>query len=117
MPEQPKVLVTERGALDHDTVAVTPGALPNLCVVVITPLKRVLIRTARTYLQALLAFLTLAAVGAMPEPGADPTDPITLWGKFVLAAGYALAPALVALLQNLYEVGNDWDATRPELRG
>lgn len=115
MTDQLKVLVTERGSLTRNVEATTPPGLPDLCVVVISPLKRVLIRTLRTYLQALLGFLGLVAV--MPLPGTDPTDPLTLWNKLVLAAGFALAPAVVALLQNVLEMISGLDESQPELRG
>jgi hypothetical protein len=116
MPD-PKVLMTDRGTLDHDVTATTPGDSPNIRVVVVQPIVRVLVRVARTYLQSLLAFLGLAAIGGLPGPGVDPTDPQTLLTKLALAAGYALAPAVVSLIQNVLEVSASWDTTQPELRG
>lgn len=110
----PKVLAVARGTLDEDMTAETPTGHTDVKIVVVSAVQAVAIRTLRTYLQSLLGFLGAAAIGVLPT---DPTDPLSAWSKIVLAAGLALFPAAISLLQNLLEILTKLDVTQPELRG
>lgn len=111
MPD-PKVLAVARGTLDADVTAETPPGNPDVRVVVVSAVQMILVRVARTYLQSLLGFLGAAAVGAL-----DTLAPMDAWGKIVTAAGLALFPAFVSLVQNVLEWLTKLDTRAPELRG
>lgn len=111
---EPRVLVTETATLDRNVTAETPPGMPDVRLVVVPAILQVLVRGLRTYLQSFLGFLGATAIGAVPT---DPVDPPALWQKIVLAAGLALAPTLVSVVQNLIELTARLDAQHPELRG
>jgi len=110
----PKVLAVARGTLDEDMTAETPTGHSDVRVVVISAVQAVAVRTLRTYLQSFLGFLGATVIGAIPT---DPLDPQTALQRIVLAAGLALFPAFVSLVQNLLEILARLDVTQPELRG
>ncbi len=79
--------------------------------------QSVLVRAARTYLQSLVAFLAVVGLGI--EVGAidDAVRLAPFAAKLILAAELAVAPTVVALLQNGLEVLRKLDVSHPELRG
>lgn len=77
-----------------------------------------LVRVARTYVQSLLG-LTATILVAPQTPisvGAPYYVLAPVVGAFVLALQWALAPAVVALLHNVYELLTKLDQTAPEWR-
>ncbi len=110
----PKVLAVARGTLNTDMTAETPTGHSDVRVVVVSAVRVVAIRTVRTYLQSLLGFLGATAIGAIPS---DPLDPQNAGQRILLAAGLALFPAFVSLVQNILELLAKLDVTQPELRG
>jgi hypothetical protein len=117
MADMPKVLVTERADAPPDgTVVATPAGVPDFQVVVVPGLVRALVRSARTYIQVLIAGLVGVAVpaaGMLP----DPLPPMDAGTKIVAVAGAALLPAFVSLLWNVAELLAKLDESAPELRG
>ncbi len=71
-------------------------------------LLRVLVRVLRTYLQALLGFLTFVQLGNI-APGTDIPRPADAGSALVLALYASLFPALYALIMNLVEELNHLD--------
>lgn len=76
------------------------------------------VRVLRTYLQTLIGltaiFLVIPSEIPAPVQASFVLGPIVV--KFVVAAQWALVPAFVALLHNLYEIVSKLDINRPELR-
>lgn len=95
-----------------------PGVTPADATVVpvyMRPIVATLIRVGRTYAQALVGFL--AIVGVTDGRIAGGIAPGDFWSALVTAAGYALAPAAVALIWNVLELLNRVDEVAPEWRG
>jgi hypothetical protein len=109
----PKTVAVARGNLQSDVTAKTPAGLPDVRVVVLPALYAVLVRAIRTYLQSFLGFLGAGALGVIPS---DPLDPRSAWAQITLAAGLALFPAFVALIQNIAELFAQLDSKAPEWR-
>jgi hypothetical protein len=113
---QPTAVVTERGAMDRDVTATTPGDMPNVRVVVMTAAARVGVRTVRTFLQAFLAAF-VAGLGGPLVPGVSDVLPPGQLGEKLLAAVYIAAlAALITLVQNSIELMAKADEHLPELR-
>lgn len=76
------------------------------------------VRVARTYVQTLIGltaiFLVIPADLPAPVQASFVLGPIVV--KCVVAAQWALVPAFVALLQNVYEILAELDIRKPELR-
>lgn len=87
------------------------GAIPSVDFAYINPFKLIAVRVARTYLQSLLAMITINGTGLTGVPFADFTE--LLWKSASMAA----APAVVSLIQNVLEILASLDQTKPELRG
>lgn len=91
-------------------------ATPNVQTVTfsyIAPIKLVLVRVVRTYLQSLLGLLTAGMAG-----GAAGMIPFTdFQDLLVKSASLAIAPAVVSAIQNILEILTKLDETKPELRG
>jgi hypothetical protein len=107
----PKVLVTKRpDAPDDKAVLETRAGVDDVKVVAVPWYKLVLVRVARTYLQGLLGFLVAGMSGATNVPAGD-------FGQLIInAAGLALAPAAVSLIQNAIEILSKLDVSAPTLR-
>ncbi len=112
------MVVTERSNAPKDgTVIETPGRRPNIVIQAMTPFAQVAVRGARTYLQGLVGFLllglaakpVLANLGVVIPPG-------DFLEAFKVAAGLALAPTVISLLQNLAELFGRLDESFPKLR-
>lgn len=112
------VVVPDRGQIDDGTRGATPSGQADIEVKAINPVMMVLIRGARTYLQALIGFAAVGvAVGGLP--GYSPADAIplaTLGQKLWISAQLAVAPAVVSLLQNGLELIAKLDQSAPTLR-
>lgn len=76
------------------------------------------IRALRTYVQTLagltFAFLIVPVAPIVPGPATYVLAPIV--GAFLVAAQYALLPAVAALLQNLVELLTKLDQSYPQMR-
>jgi hypothetical protein len=112
MDEPIKVLVTERAAAPDDkTVLATPKIdQSNVEVVTMSWWQQVAIRGARTYIQSLVGFILAGQTGALNLPAKDFAS--LLW----TAAGLALAPTVVSLLQNATEILARLDVNKPQVR-
>ena len=113
-----KVMVTApaHDGIPAETMVRTDPSLPDLKLVPLTKLRQIIIRTIRTYLQALLGLLALKFGGAAIGVDAIGTDPVIpqvapyeFFGAVVECVGYALAPAFFTLLWNAVELFNDLD--------
>jgi hypothetical protein len=92
----------------------TPAGQPDLRVTVMSPLVQIFVRGLRTYLQALLGLLVVALAGpAAMMPSVAPRD---FLAALQLAAGLALAPAAISVLQNLVEFLASVDQMFPKAR-
>ncbi|MBI3966708.1 MAG: hypothetical protein HY329_13825 [Chloroflexi bacterium] len=102
---------------DFPVVAVTPGSLPNVCLVPMSAIVQVGVRVLRTYFQSLLGFLLAVGSGLMGASGLmDPIPAGDFAAAFNRAAGLALAPTVVALLQNVIELLARVDQQHPQWR-
>lgn len=115
MPEDIKVLVTNRAeSPTKDTILATPGPeQSNVEVVTMTWWQIVLVRVARTYLQALIGFLGYSMV----SDSFDAVAAQVFGNKFIAAAGFSLAPAVMSLLHNAAELLAQLDTKAPKIRG
>lgn len=109
MPETPEIkatVLTTHGIPDG-TVLQTPVGVPNIVVKAVSPLRRVVIRVARVYLQSLVGFLPITLGGGQAIADAVAPGQLVLPQEFgaqlLLAASFALAPSVTALLSNLLE--------------
>ena len=120
MSDVREVLVTASPTAPPDgTILQTPPGDDDVRVVVRSRLRQALIRTVRTYLQALVGFLVAGGVGA-----ADPIDLAqavgvqmptnAFFGLLISAAGLAVAPAVVSFIQNMIELLTALD--KPQIR-
>ena len=90
---------------------VTPAGLPNIEVRVVRPIKIILVRAVRVFLQTLLGLVT-----------AGLTKPSMLGAKdffhlLIMCARLSLAPAVVCIIQNIIELMAEFDQTHPTLAG
>ena len=76
------------------------------------PLLIVLVRVVRVYLQSFLGFLLAGQVGLLPAVPAQ-----ALLGAVASSAAFALAPALICLVQNSLELLTSIDTSLPQVRG
>jgi hypothetical protein len=114
MPVQ--VIAREQGALTHDTTAETPPGEPNLRVTVMSAASIVLVRAARTGIQAFLAALLGGAAGPY-VPGVSDVLPPGDFGEKMLAALYVGGvAALITALWNASELLARLDQDHPALR-
>ncbi len=100
------LLLTERDTTPPEgTVVVTPERLPNGIIRTMTPIAQVLVRGLRTFLQCLVAFLGVATVGKpMVEGLGVMLPPMDALHVIYAAAGFALFPTLVSVIQNTIEL-------------
>lgn len=111
MPDTATVLVPSEYKAERLNAA-TPG-IPSVEFAYVNPWRLVFVRTARSYLQGLLAMIPMIPIGVT-------TGVLTLtesWQYVAVALGTPVLPAVTALIQNTLEVLNGWDETKPELRG
>ena len=114
-PEQPILVVERPSAPDNNTVIKTPSReAADLRVVAQRWWVQVLVRVARTYLQNLIGTYATLASGLPQKLGLQIDE---FGGIFVMAASFAVAPAMVALIQNTIEILAEFDLSNPKMRG
>ena len=111
-----KVLMTERPeGPTNESVLKTPSGEANVEVLTMTWYSQTGIRVARTYLQGLLGFILTLATPAGEAVGIKlPVMDFT--GVLVTSASLAVAPAVIALIQNAIEILTQLDTNSPKLR-
>lgn len=107
------VVVKREDTIDRTVMASTPADMPNVLVKALSPVRIVATRVIRVYLQSLLGMLTVVMSGVASDALITPTD---FQGKLALAAGFALAPSAITLLQNAAELLAKWDETNASWR-
>jgi hypothetical protein len=112
----PKVLAVKRRATPRNVIAETPEDTSNVRIVVMDMTRIILVRSARTCIQAFLAALGIGLLGPVIPGVSDVLPPGTGWEKLGAAALVALGAALITALQNAGELLGRWDQARPELR-
>ncbi len=114
-PELPKVLITAGPAAppDGSTVITAPGAEDRQASVSRWWVQ-VLVRFGRTYLQALLGTYGTLTSGIPEKMGLNLNE---FGNTFYLAAMFAVAPAVLSLLQNTLEFLIKLDTSNPKMRG
>jgi hypothetical protein len=108
MAEELKTVVTDRAA---NTAKMSARTI----LVALSPLRIVLTRAARVYVQSLVGFLTAVMTGAAGAAGVQ-VPAGDFWTLLLSCASLAVAPAAMSLLMNIAELLGKWDETRPELR-
>ena len=104
MPTELSTVVVKRDeGVAETTTAITPGAVPNVTLKAVHPVKIILIRTARVFLQSLAGSITVASI----------TDLVSIKTAVIMAA----ATAGVTALQNGAELLAKLDQSFPEVRG
>lgn len=109
MSQTETVMVTAAHGVALDQPISTPAGIPDLKVVAVSKARQIAIRTARTYLQALVGFLVAGGTGAAAAVGVNMPagDFLQLLGS---AASLAVAPAAIALLHNAVELLGELDS-------
>jgi hypothetical protein len=107
-----KVLATESNEAPRDgTIFTTQPGEADVEVVNMPWWRKTLIRTIRTYLQVLVGLLLAEGIGVLDAAGLTVgVPPGEFWQRFLDTAGIALAPAVIALLQNVVELLTRLDA-------
>jgi hypothetical protein len=109
------VLTTERaGAPADGTVIITPAGRADLIIKTMTPVVQVIVRGLRTDVQALVGFLLLGLGGGLDNIGGVQSSVFIVQLK--IAASLALAPAVIAVLQNSAELLAKLDERMPKAR-
>jgi len=93
----------------------TPGDNPNVRVVAVTIMSRVVIRAVKTYLQSLVGFLIAAGFTGAVAPGSVPLPFQTFTDVLTSAAVAALVPAIMSALTNLTILFTRLDESSPSL--
>jgi hypothetical protein len=109
MAEDTTTVVTERSGM------VTEHQMSQVLIVLMTPVKIVLVRAFRVYLQTLVGLIGALGTGVAATVGVT----MTAGGFFHLllaCSGIAVAPAVMSILMNSTELLTKWDASHPELR-
>lgn len=113
------VVVKREDGVSQSTMASTPPDQPNVLIHALSPLRVVVVRSARVYMQSFIAFLTTGMSGiskmVLPDAVAQ-VMPQDLWGLVILAAQIAVAPAFVTLVQNIGELLMRMDEKAPQWR-
>jgi hypothetical protein len=108
IPEKVMVTAQATDGIAPGTLVATPPGAPDLVLVPMTKLRQIAVRTVRTYLQSLVGFLLVTGTGVSEAVGIN--IPATDFAQLLLnSAGLSLAPAVIALLQNLIELMSDLD--------
>ncbi len=123
-----KTVVTAReGALDGRTIALTPGAAPDIAVIPLPSWRIVLVRVLRVYLQSFVGFLGAMTTGALAPTIAAGTSGVTaeqvqailphaFWANVMVAASVACVPTFITLAQNALELMTRLDDSHPQWR-
>lgn len=102
-------VVVQRDAIVN-TIAITPGSIPNIVVKAMSPLAIVLVRAARVYLQTAVGLVTATPVLKDLVPAA------AALGSWKVALSMAIGPALVCAAQNTIELLARVDEKMPQMR-
>jgi len=106
------VVVARRKDGVSDSYAVTTGVdAPNLIVQALSPLRVVVTRVIRVYLQAVVGIVSAGMANA--DGGLLPDD---FYALFLTACRMSMAVGGITLLQNLAELATKIDQKYPELR-
>lgn len=108
MSDELKTVVTDR-------LGNTATMSARTVLVALSPVRIVLTRAARVYVQSLVGFLTAVMTGAAGAVGVQ-VPAGDFWALLVSCASLAVAPATLSLLMNIAELLAKWDEMRPELR-
>lgn len=108
MPETSTV-VTERVGM------VTDRQVDSVAIVLMTPVKIVVVRALRVYLQTLVGLLTALGSGVAASVGVTLTAG-DFWHLLAACSSIAVAPAVISAITNTVELLARWDASHPELR-
>lgn len=108
MPETSTV-VTERVGM------VTDRQVDSVAIVLMTPVKIVVVRALRVYLQTLVGLLTALGSGVAASVGVTLTAG-DFWHLLAACSSIAVAPAVISAITNTVELLAKWDASHPELR-
>lgn len=109
MPEETKTVVTERAEM------VTDKQASAVSVVLMLPIRIVLVRAARVYLQTLIGLLGAFGLGVATDVGVTMTAG-NFWHTLIACGSLALAPAVMSVLQNTVELLAQVDAKSPQWR-
>lgn len=111
-----KVLMTERPeGPENKSVLKTPSGEANVSIRTMTWYSQVGVRVLRTYLQSLLGFILAIGTGAADAVGVNlPVSDFV--SVLVQSASLAVAPAVIAALQNAVEILGKMDTGAPQLR-
>jgi len=113
MPEITTIVTKRDDGVPNNTLAETPSTIPDVIVKALSPARITVTRVLRVYLQSLAGMLTVVMSGMAPDALIPPADFVS---KLQLAAGLAIAPATMALLQNAVELLTKFDESHPQLR-
>jgi hypothetical protein len=111
-----RTIITAREERPTDTAVSTPTG-HNVILEAMAPWAQVLVRFVRSFLQGLVAFLLL---GLAAKPTMEGLGVVVPPGDFIealkVAAGLALAPSVISLIQNAIELLARVDERFPKLR-
>lgn len=108
--DETKTVVTER------TDMITVKQVDRVQVVLMTPWKIVLVRSARVYLMSFAGLLGTAGIGVTADVGVTMHAAVTMLQAIGACAVLALGPAIASAAWNALELFKKWDASFPELR-
>ncbi len=103
MPETPEtktVTVSTSSGIPSGTKLETPAGMADIVVKTKSPLQRTVIRIARIYVTTFAGMLPIVMGNVAPDYLRPPAE---LWAQILLAAGFSLSPAVMALLSNAAE--------------
>lgn len=100
MSETTNVVVSTSRGIPEGTRLFTPVGMPDIVVTTRSPLQRSIIRIARIYVTTFAGMLPIVMGNVAPDYLRPPSE---LWAQILLAAGFSLSPAAMALLSNLAE--------------
>jgi hypothetical protein len=109
MAEETKSVVTERVGM------VTEHQMNRVIVVLMTPIKIVVVRAFRVYLQTRVGLLTALGSGVAATVGVTLTAG-DFWHLLAACSSISIAPAIISAITNTVELLAKWDASHPELR-
>lgn len=117
MPDTPVAVVVKRDdGMTRSTDATTPPDVPNLYVKALSPLLILCVRTLRAFLQSLVGMLTTTGLVSATGVGSSMIVVHDFWSALRVAVMVSVCVALVAFLQNLYELITKIDESLPAWR-
>ena len=114
--ENIKTLITEREEGPEDgSVVKTPSGEANIKIETMTWYSQTGIRVLRTFLQGWLGFILTLATPAGEAVGIK-LPAMDFGGVLLTSASLAVAPAVIAAIQNAIEILTQLDTNSPKLR-